>query len=383
MKRRIMYVQYTSPAAYPPLEHSAGLLSDRGWEVLFLGIRKHGDPSLHWPLRRGITVRELAPSGPGWSRRLHYARFAIWVFAWIVRWRPACVYASDALSCPVVLPLSYLPGLKIVYHEHDAPPDGRAGLVPWMRRKLAARAQVRVLPNERRARHFNRYVANHRPTFNVWNCPSRMEVSPPRASHLGRRLQLLYVGSIVPARLPPSVIEALVTLPDEVHLRVIGYVTAGHRDYATELATLARKLDVGHRTEFVAAMPHPDLLVASRAADVGLVLMPDTDDANQQWMPGASNKPFDYLAGGLALLVSNLTGWRDLYVEPGYGLACEARDPRSIASALRWFIDHPTEMRAMGERGRQRVVAEWNYEAQFAPVQDWLDADRDRRPRSI
>jgi glycosyltransferase involved in cell wall biosynthesis len=111
--------------------------------------------------------------------------------------------------------------------------------------------------------------------------------------------------------------------------------------------------------------------------------MPDIDDANQQWMPGASNKPFDYLAGGLALLVSNLAGWRDLYVEPGYGIACDAPDPRSIAGALRWFMDHPTEMRAMGERGRQRVAAEWNYEAQFAPVQDWLDADRDRRPRSI
>jgi glycosyltransferase involved in cell wall biosynthesis len=112
--------------------------------------------------------------------------------------------------------------------------------------------------------------------------------------------------------------------------------------------------------------------------------MPDaTDDDTRQWLPGASNKPFDYLASGLALLVSNLPGWRDLLVEPGYGATCDAQDPHSIAEALRWFIDHPTEMRAMGERGRRRVDAEWNYETQFAPVRAWMNADCDSGSRSI
>jgi glycosyltransferase involved in cell wall biosynthesis len=122
-------------------------------------------------------------------------------------------------------------------------------------------------------------------------------------------------------------------------------------------------------------MPHQQLLVTSREADVGLVLMPvASEDESLQWMPGASNKPFDYLASGLALLVSDQAGWRNVFVEPGYGVACEAHDPHSVASALRWFVDHPTEMRLMGERGRQRVVAEWNYETQFARVRDWLCA---------
>jgi glycosyltransferase involved in cell wall biosynthesis len=282
-----------------------------------------------------------------------------------------------------MLPLSYWPGLKTVYHEHDTPQGGVRGPVLWMRTKFAARAQARVLPNERRVEQFNHYVANHRPTFSVWNCPGRSEVSPPRKPHRDDKgLQLLYVGSIVPLRLPLSIVQALALLPDEVHLRVIGYATSGHRDYVTELQTLAQKLDVAHRTEFVEAMPHPDLLVESGKADVGLVLMPAAgDEANLQWMPGASNKPFDYLAGGLALLVSDTAGWRDTFVEPGYGRACEAQDPHSIAAALRWFIDHPIEMRAMGERGRQRVAADWNYEAQFSPVREWLYANCDSRPR--
>ena len=35
--RRILYIQFTDPAVYPPLEHSSRLLADRGWEVLILG----------------------------------------------------------------------------------------------------------------------------------------------------------------------------------------------------------------------------------------------------------------------------------------------------------------------------------------------------------
>ena len=123
------------------------------------------------------------------------------------------------------------------------------------------------------------------------------------------------------------------------------------------------------------AIPHANLLLKIREADVGLALMPVMagDHESQQWMPGASNKPFDYLASGLALLVSDLPAWRHLFVEPGYGLACTPEDPRSIADALQWLIDHPREMRAMGERGRQRIEAEWNYETEFGPVREWLD----------
>lgn len=35
--QRILYVQYTDPAAYPPIEHSSRLLADRGWQVVLLG----------------------------------------------------------------------------------------------------------------------------------------------------------------------------------------------------------------------------------------------------------------------------------------------------------------------------------------------------------
>jgi glycosyltransferase involved in cell wall biosynthesis len=374
MKPCILYIQYTNPAAYPPLEHSARAFAAAGWEVVFLGIAKDGEPPLRWPARDGIRTHKLPAGRSGWLRKLHYAWFGVWVLGWTIVARPRCVYASDALAAPVVLPLSFWPWLKVVYHEHDAPQVRKRGLarrvVLWARRRLAARADARILPNERRAREFVQTVANQRPTFSVWNCPVRAEVAPARRDRSGDGLTLAYVGSIVPVRLPTSLLEALAKLPDDVRLRVIGYVTQGHPHYADHLRRLANDLRIADRVDFVQGMPHQHLLINLRDADIGTLLMPS---GGAQWMPGASNKPFDYLAGGLALLVSDEPGWREMLVEPGYGIGCKADDPEKIADAVRWFLQHRGEMRDMGERGRQRVLADWNYETQFAPVQQWLE----------
>ena len=62
-----------------------------------------------------------------------------------------------------------------------------------------------------------------------------------------------------------------------------------------------------------------------------------------------------------------------MYVEPGYALACDPTDPKSIAAALQWFLEHPVQMRNMGEKGRRRILEEWNYERQFLPVLQLLN----------
>jgi glycosyltransferase involved in cell wall biosynthesis len=126
--------------------------------------------------------------------------------------------------------------------------------------------------------------------------------------------------------------------------------------------------------EIHSAMPRHRLWDLLEQCDVGLALFPHkTGNINLDHLVGASNKVFDYLACGLALLVSDLPEWRDTYVSPGYARACNPDDPASIATALRWFLDHPDETRAMGRRGRQRIVDGWNYESQFGPLLALLD----------
>ena len=117
------------------------------------------------------------------------------------------------------------------------------------------------------------------------------------------------------------------------------------------------------------------MLELGSASDIGLMFVPlQSGDINMRAMVGASNKAFDYLACGLALVVSDLPAWNDLYVNNGYGVACRADDAVSVERVLRKLIDDPAQLRAMGERGRQRIAQEWNYETQFAKVLDRMNA---------
>ena len=52
------------------------------------------------------------------------------------------------------------------------------------------------------------------------------------------------------------------------------------------------------------------------------------EDLNMLHMVAASNKPFDYMACGLPLLVTDLPEWVETFVKPGYALACDPDDPK-------------------------------------------------------
>jgi glycosyltransferase involved in cell wall biosynthesis len=385
---RIVFVQYTNPGGYPPLEHSSRILAERGWQVLFLGTGAHGADALEFPAHPNITVRRRKFQEPGLWQKLHFFAFNDWVLITALRWKPKWIYASDPFACPSALILKRL-GYRVLYHEHDSPGkvEGRKGKVEnssnptafqrfllWTRKKLARCADLCVLPNERRIEVFKQQTATSRPVICVWNCPLRDEaiVQPQKSAD---ELILFYHGSIVPDRLPVSVIYALANLPSCVRLRIAGYETVGHPGYVRELEEFANSRELGSRFEYLGSLSRQALLPETRKAHVGLALMPvKAMDLNLQAMTGASNKPFEYMACGLALLVSDLPDWSEMFVDPGLARACDPQDPESIASAVRWFIENPVKTRNMGERGRKQVLDEWNYETQFEAVSRALES---------
>jgi len=383
-RRRILFVQYTNPAGYPSLEHASQLLSDGGWEVRFLGAGAEGAATLELEPYPRVSARQMPYHAPGPAQKLHYAAWLAWVTVTVGTWRPDWVYASDPLSAPAALVAGHL-GAAIVYHEHDSPAAvavaPRRGLQRYLtsaRLRVARGAAVCVVPNAERAELLAREAGRTNPPLVVWNCPTLREVGPAREPLSPGPITLAYHGSIVPARLPLAVVEALAQLPGAVRLRVTGYETAGHRGYTEQLRRRAAELGVADRLELTGALPtRGGLLAAARTADIALsLLIEEGADVNMAHMAGASNKPFDYMAAGLPFLVSEGDDWRRMFVEPGYACACDPRDPAAIAAAVGRLQDEPQRLRAMGEAGRQKILSAWNFETAFAPVAAALEARR-------
>ncbi len=430
MKRTVLYIQYTNPANYPPLEHSGMILLKAGWDVRYFGIQSEGASSkLAFPAALADRVTLWNHPSSGWRQKLHYILFTLAALARAWWQRPAWVYCSDLMSCPAAWLILRLTRCKVLYHEHDSPaaeaagkttgprttrPQGEGLRTPAgscdpgqnfsfqlskfqrfllsFRRAVGREADLVVLPNGQRLELFQKAIGREKPSLCVYNCPRLEEVREPKAGTLkagtpktemqkggagvedSRTLRLAFHGSINRDRLPLAILEAMSQFPGRVRLSVVGYETIGAKGYVEEFLTTARRLNLGAAVNFLGAMPRGPMLSEAAKCDVGLAFMPLTGgDVNMQHMTGASNKPFDYLACGLALLVSDLPDWNEMFVEPGYGLACDSNDLQSIAQALRWFVEHTQETRQMGERGRERILKQWNYEQQFAAVVDMLE----------
>ncbi len=380
---RALFILFTNPAAYPPVEHGVRLLAQAGWEVRILGTGADGADPLVLPRQAGVELLQLPRRAPGLGQKLQYAGFSLRALELARRWRPHIVHASDPISTPAALLVAAGAGIPIVYHEHDAPQAPRGGVDALVRRaraRVLRTAALCVAPGAARAA---RLRTDGRPaglpTLIAWNTPTRDEVKPRRPSRAGP-LTLHYHGSIVPQRVPLSVVDAVALLGGSVRLRVVGYETAGSLGHGAALQARAAQRGVGGLVELVGPLSRGPLLERARDADLGLsIVTNESSDSNLGTLVGPSNKPFDYLACGLPLIVPRQEEWVDTFVGQGVARPCDPSDPPSIAAAVRWFVGHPGERDAMGERGQELIRDRWCYELQFAPVLAHLERLRARR----
>lgn len=352
---------------FPPIINAAHLLADAGWEVTILAAPS-ADSALKVPPHPAIAVRQI-PERPSFVvRKGDYLRYALAAARLAVSLRPDLVYASDALSAWPAVIAARLAKSVLLYHEHDSPPDT---IRPWLARwrAIAARqAQLVVFPNEARAN-----LAQERTGFSkshlhvVWNLPRRAEL--PVISPQPGPLRVYFHGSITPDRMPRSLVEAVLGFGGAVQLQIAGYEAALAKGYLAALLNLADCPSARGVVSYIGQISRGNLLDVAASNHVGLAFMPlSVAEVNMHHMTGASNKAFDYMAAGLALLVSDRPDWTRMFVDPAFAKACDAWNAGSASSALNWFLEHPEARMEMSVRNRRKIELDWNYDAAFSPV---------------
>ena len=374
--RRALFVQATNPGVYPPLIHASLLMADAGWEVTFLSAPVADNSlALTAHARVKVSAARLRPNhfmSPA-SYALYFAKAA----RLALKLRPDVVYASDPLGAGPGLLAARLAGATLVYHEHDSPTPGT--LRPFlarMRAVVSRSARLIIFPNEERARIAQRELGFSDDRLHiVWNVPSRTEVASSKTSP-DSPLILHFHGSITPERLPETVAIAVRRMSGRARLRIAGYEAPGATGYLDKLVGDDGTLSSNSSVKYIGMIPsREDLLHEAQRAHVGIAFMPlNSNDLNMKHMTGASNKPFDYMAAGLALLTSDLPDWNRMFVETGFGRAVDPTNVESLTAALEWFLAHPDQRREMAARARAKIGTEWNYERYFEPVLRSLEA---------
>lgn len=375
---KALFVQYTDPAGYPPIQHAMMMLERDGWAIANVGTRIKVTSDLRMPPQQNFAayLMQAAPSNR-LAQKFHYFYFCAltaWVALW---WRPDLIYVSDMIATPAALLARWLTRATLLYHEHDSPnaADSAIARLLWQSRRAVCTAALRVItPNMMRSQMLREQTGvNQNSVSTVFNCPLRSEIltdrSGERAIVESPKFWLYYHGSIVPERLPLEVIDAIALLPPMVYLRIVGYETPGGAGYLEAIKIRARKHTLSDRVEIVGPVSRFRLDEFARKSHVGLSLMPMTSgDMNMLHMVGASNKPFDYLANGCPMIVSDLPEWRRMFVEAGVATSCNPYSAASICDAVNHWLARPELYRDARAKGLQLATEKWNYEVQFEPV---------------
>jgi glycosyltransferase involved in cell wall biosynthesis len=257
-------------------------------------------------------------------------------------------------------------GARVVFDVHeDIPSDiaEKGWIVKPLRRPLAMLSQLVLRAFQR---GYSAIVAAtpaiarrfpHKHTVVVCNYP-RLEELPQggTAQFSDRPRAVAYLGGITRLRCIEEIVEAM----DLPQLADAQLMLAGRFD-SEHLEAEVRSMPGFRRVNFIGQCPRSQVASFLSNARAGLLLFRPAGNHDEA-MP---TKLFEYLGGGLPVIISDTLQCSALVREHDCGLVVDAADPNAIAQAITFMIDNPGVAQAMGERGR-RLVSEryqWTSEA--------------------
>ena len=133
----------------------------------------------------------------------------------------------------------------------------------------------------------------------------------------------------------------------------------------------ARAAGTDSRVLFLGPKPHAEALALAAGADLGLSLI-QPHNQHRLYSAGACNKRFEYMALSVPQLTNNGPGVAEIVERNQCGLCVNPNSPEEIGAAVNRLLRDPDQLRQMGSRGRAAHCEQYNYQAQFRPVLEWI-----------
>lgn len=271
----------------------------------------------------------------------------------------------DPELIPVGLLLKWR-GKHVVYDAHeDLPRQMRSKYwIPrWLRGPLAIVVELLERPA---ARWFDAVVAatpsiaRRFPaalTVVVRNYPIATEFASVAGEGYDARAQtVVYVGAITEPRGARQMVAAMGCLPQrfDALLELVGTFTPTLLEGELVLE------DAWSRVVYHGYQKRDGVASVLSRARLGLVVL----QPRPNYLEALPVKLFEYMAAGIPCVVSDFPLWREIVESAQCGLLVDPSDPEAIAAAIAWLLENESEAKAMGERGREAVESEYNWQGE-------------------
>jgi len=175
-------------------------------------------------------------------------------------------------------------------------------------------------------------------------------------------LIVTFVGSFTPAFNFKTVIDAVRIFSREGNDRV-QFVFVGNGKQASFLQAHLKRFKNIILTGWCEKMQVDEILSVS---SIGLA------PYSSNGLITLSNKPFEYMAAGLPLLSSLNGELKKIIGQESIGMQYNADDPRDLKDKIMWFLSHPDETKAMGQRAKALFEEKYNADIVYSGIVDHL-----------
>lgn len=368
---------YNDPDGYPPIVNAIRLLCGAGFGVELLCREAGGARGVSFPPEAKIVRLDTR----GRSSWMEFLRFVGAAVGRTSR-EPQCYWGHDMHGFLTARLAAWRRRRPMIYHCHDYadPKLLTVGLraVHQFERHFARSADTVVIPDAGRAEVIARELNLSPPPLIAANAPLLTPLVRRGALHQVLRARGHRFDKVVfrQGRIGRghAIEVTLRSMPEWVR-RDWGFVVMGlgEEAYLHSLRQLAGELGVSDRFVVLPPVPYDQILHFTPDADVGHALY-ERIHVNNVHIGTASNKVMEYLAAGVALLVSPNEKLQRLAAEGPCGICVDEGDPTSIARGINSLLSSDDLRGRMGNAGRHAFEATYCYDRQFAPVLDRLRA---------
>lgn len=187
-----------------------------------------------------------------------------------------------------------------------------------------------------------------------WFAPER---AWPTKTNTGR-MRILH-GKLSDGNGTLQVATAVALLPEAIQrqIEVVMMAVAATPPTSLKEVRLLAKTLVSPALSTEPGVPHDRMADVMEACSVGLISY--QRDLGHESLP---NRLFEYMAAGLAILAPSYSPEIVAIIEDEeIGLTLDFEDPGEIARAIRWCVEHSTEVAEMGVRARRAYLQRYNW----------------------
>lgn len=221
------------------------------------------------------------------------------------------------------------------------------------------------------------YTNLAKPHVVVYNYPLLPFLEPFRQPYQPNPTQpaFFYIGWLSFERAFDTLIDGLAMLK-QTYPNFVMHLFGRQTFSSADLERLPTYDDVRNNVCFYGYTDQRRAFPYAAGATAGLALLKPVGDYPDSY----TTKMFEYMALGLPVITSDFLLYRDVVERHRCGFCLSPYNPAQLTAALTYLIEHPTEAREMGERGRAAVEKRYNWSTEAQKLVDFYRLVLDTQP---